>query len=255
MRIAAAVTALFGAIACTASGDLVVFDNSAFVFHWEPLADPDPPPPPEHFYLDITSAPEDQGAGITLHGIYIEFDYSCCQPHWNQKFMRTPSQAKLSLAPVEVFYDKEGYPLEVQFARAYTSGEAVGPEADWGESAWMFLQNSYAIPPVLESFPEHHFVGVEITLGSHTHYGWIEIIWPTYINNSPQPVRWSYETEPDVPALIPAPGDFNGDDVINAFDLLDLLSQWGACAACPADLNDDALVDVFDLLILLANWG
>ena len=53
-------------------------------------------------------------------------------------------------------------------------------------------------------------------------------------------------------------GDLNGDGVVNVFDLLILLENWGACADptdCPADLNGDGLVNVFDLLILLENWG
>ena len=56
----------------------------------------------------------------------------------------------------------------------------------------------------------------------------------------------------------PVPGDLNGDGVVDVFDLLILLEQWGICADpdnCPADLNDDGVVDVFDLLALLENWG
>ncbi|TVQ51324.1 MAG: hypothetical protein EA377_12810, partial [Phycisphaerales bacterium] len=52
--------------------------------------------------------------------------------------------------------------------------------------------------------------------------------------------------------------DLNDDDVVDVFDLLALLEDWGACADpddCPADLNGDGVVNVFDLLILLANWG
>ncbi|TVQ51608.1 MAG: hypothetical protein EA377_12155 [Phycisphaerales bacterium] len=53
-------------------------------------------------------------------------------------------------------------------------------------------------------------------------------------------------------------GDLNGDGVVNVFDLLLLLEDWGACDTpgdCPADLNDDGFVNVFDLLLLLENWG
>ncbi|TVQ52531.1 MAG: hypothetical protein EA377_09965 [Phycisphaerales bacterium] len=54
------------------------------------------------------------------------------------------------------------------------------------------------------------------------------------------------------------PADLNCDGVVNVFDLLLLLEDWGSCADladCPADLNDDGEVNVFDLLILLENWG
>lgn len=53
-------------------------------------------------------------------------------------------------------------------------------------------------------------------------------------------------------------GDLTGDGVVNVFDLLMLLDQWGACShpdLCPADLTEDGQVNVFDLLLLLDNWG
>jgi hypothetical protein len=53
-------------------------------------------------------------------------------------------------------------------------------------------------------------------------------------------------------------GDLNGDGVVNVFDLLILLGQWGTCddeAPCPADLDNNGVVNVLDLLILLGNWG
>jgi hypothetical protein len=51
------------------------------------------------------------------------------------------------------------------------------------------------------------------------------------------------------------PEDLNGDDVVNVFDLLELLSAWGTCAGCPEDFNGDDVVNVFDLLALLSAWG
>ncbi len=53
-------------------------------------------------------------------------------------------------------------------------------------------------------------------------------------------------------------GDLNCDGVVNVFDLLILLENWGTCppaGECVGDLNDDGVVNVFDLLILLENWG
>jgi hypothetical protein len=54
------------------------------------------------------------------------------------------------------------------------------------------------------------------------------------------------------------PGDLNDDGVVDVFDLLILLGEWGPCgnpADCAADLNGDGAVDVFDLLMLLGHWG
>jgi len=57
----------------------------------------------------------------------------------------------------------------------------------------------------------------------------------------------------DSPTMI---GDINNSGAVDVFDLLDLLSAWGACSGdCPADLTGDDMVNVCDLLALLANWS
>ncbi|MDG1899257.1 MAG: dockerin type I domain-containing protein, partial [Phycisphaerales bacterium] len=50
-------------------------------------------------------------------------------------------------------------------------------------------------------------------------------------------------------------GDLDGDGRVSITDLLQILSQWGACGDCTADLNGDGTVDVTDLLTVLAAWG
>jgi hypothetical protein len=57
-----------------------------------------------------------------------------------------------------------------------------------------------------------------------------------------------------VPA-IPCPADVNGDDLVNANDLLAVIGAWGACAGCPADVNNDGSVNVTDLLTVIGAWG
>lgn len=56
------------------------------------------------------------------------------------------------------------------------------------------------------------------------------------------------------------PGDVTGDGLVDVFDLIQLLTDWGACAqpcppSCPADFTDDCQVDVFDLIIVLNSWS
>lgn len=51
-----------------------------------------------------------------------------------------------------------------------------------------------------------------------------------------------------------APGDVNGDGVVNTVDLLALIGSWGACPGCPEDLDGDGVVGITDLLLLVANW-
>ena len=45
------------------------------------------------------------------------------------------------------------------------------------------------------------------------------------------------------------------DGAVNVPDLLELLSQWGACINCSCDLDGCNIVAVPDLLQLLAAWG
>ncbi len=45
------------------------------------------------------------------------------------------------------------------------------------------------------------------------------------------------------------------DGAVNVPDLLELLSQWGACINCSCDLDGCHIVAVPDLLQLLAAWG
>lgn len=53
--------------------------------------------------------------------------------------------------------------------------------------------------------------------------------------------------------------DLDGDGIVGASDIRELLSAWGLCsrnpAPCAADLDGDGLVGMTDLLQLLAAWG
>jgi len=52
-----------------------------------------------------------------------------------------------------------------------------------------------------------------------------------------------------------APGDVNGDGMVNVTDLLAVMDTWGPCEGCPGDLNGDGFVDVIDLLEVVGNWN
>lgn len=52
-----------------------------------------------------------------------------------------------------------------------------------------------------------------------------------------------------------APGDVNGDGLVNGADLAIVLGSWGACSCCAADRNDDGVVDGADIAIVLGNWS
>ncbi|MBT8200060.1 MAG: hypothetical protein KJO36_06050 [Acidimicrobiia bacterium] len=64
-----------------------------------------------------------------------------------------------------------------------------------------------------------------------------------------EPVSTTYTIE----AVMPCPGDFDGDTEVGITDLLVLLSTWGMHSW--ADLDDDGTVGFTDLLIALEGWG
>lgn len=51
------------------------------------------------------------------------------------------------------------------------------------------------------------------------------------------------------------PRDLNGDGIVNAADLAQLLGSWGPCDDCEADFNGDGMIDAADLAQLLGSWG
>jgi hypothetical protein len=55
------------------------------------------------------------------------------------------------------------------------------------------------------------------------------------------------------PGTCGIPGDLNGDGVVNAADLSEMLNGWGS--AGPSDLNGDGTTDAADMAVLLGNFG
>lgn len=51
------------------------------------------------------------------------------------------------------------------------------------------------------------------------------------------------------------PADLDGDGLVNAVDLAQLLAAWGENPGHPADFNGDGIIDPFDLATLLGSWG
>ena len=50
-------------------------------------------------------------------------------------------------------------------------------------------------------------------------------------------------------------GDVNCDGLVNVTDVLDVVSNWGACVGvCNEDIVPDGTIDVGDLLTVIGNW-
>ena len=59
--------------------------------------------------------------------------------------------------------------------------------------------------------------------------------------------------------VVTCDGDANGDGMVNFFDLIAVIVNWGDCPAppesCGADVNGDGTVNFHDLLVVFGNWG
>jgi probable HAF family extracellular repeat protein len=81
------------------------------------------------------------------------------------------------------------------------------------------------------------------------------------INESGQIAGWGKTSNDELHAILLDPvaaGDVDADGDVDATDLDELLTNWGACpacGACPADLDGDCNVGIIDFLTLLGNWG
>ena len=53
--------------------------------------------------------------------------------------------------------------------------------------------------------------------------------------------------------LVHADVDVNG--IVDVMNLLTCIEQFGCAGDCIADANDDFVVNVFDILELIGNWG
>ena len=52
-----------------------------------------------------------------------------------------------------------------------------------------------------------------------------------------------------------APGDADGDGLVNTNDILAVLSAWGPCDGCTEDLDGDGMVGVDEILLIIEHWG
>jgi hypothetical protein len=62
----------------------------------------------------------------------------------------------------------------------------------------------------------------------------------------------------EVTAVLTPPQDLDGDGVVGASDLAQLIGSWGACdpeLPCPADFDGDGEVGASDLAALIGQWG
>ena len=53
----------------------------------------------------------------------------------------------------------------------------------------------------------------------------------------------------------PCPADIDGSGLVDANDILAILSDWGPCDGCPSDIDGDGMAGVDDILEVISGWG
>ncbi len=98
--------------------------------------------------------------------------------------------------------------FEFFLTQTFANGEPVGPDEDYANGGTMALFRTGFRTPLVGLTP---FTGFRLQLADGVHFGWIQWLWssgPFFDGGTIlmyQPIRWAYETEPNVPIVVPAP--------------------------------------------------
>ncbi len=181
--------------------------------------------------------------------------------------------------PAGTLYDPSGKANFTPITGPYpfAPGQAVGPNTDWSFETHQTLGYSpfWTRPPQFDITDDDFrsdidwvgdgiIIGIEITEDDGIHYGWIEFqrlpgYDPNFLNRCSEQyrvVRYAYETDPGVPAYVPArcPADTNLDGSVTPADF----SAWVAAFnsnAPECDQNDDDACTPADFSAWVANYN
>lgn len=147
-----------------------------------------------------------------------------------------------------------GYQYPAMLRRSYGLNAPIVVNAAWDGGTGAFLRNNPGgnqigfLPNgstgiIIQTTPQH------AKLGSNNHL-WYNVQFGS------NPPGWIAAEYIDL-TTSPCPGDLNSDGIVNIFDLILLLQNWGQTPPANerADMNGDGTVNVFDLILLLQNWG
>jgi len=114
----------------------------------------------------------------------------------------SPSLARFarSTTPTTIF-GVGGVPQDVFAIQRFSAGDLIGPGLDW-QSTVTFQQGSNMSGTQLPT--ARAFVGVEFPMADGIHYGFIEMSFTRL--GVPPVYSWGYETQPNRPFIVPAPG-------------------------------------------------
>lgn len=202
---------LLTAMAATANADVVIFENTNPSLDWLRMSG-------DYFgefeygqNLDITSDAFSQPAfGVPAPSGTIGFFYVPGGSSADGNFLSIVQTNGATLArssTPSVYVD--GYdqlPYNVFGPELFQNGDQIGPAATWTGGLPVWMSNSEGI---FTTVTEQFTVGVRLSTTDGFLYGFVEF---EYVATSPlarpqyRPLRWGYESTPDTPFVVPAPG-------------------------------------------------
>ena len=119
---------------------------------------------------------------------------------------------------LNVIRDATGIPIDTPRgpatlfpATVFRVGDTIGPGANYRQNADAAFTGDFLGGNVFRLLGQSPVVGFRATLADGIHYGWIEFNWTTGPRSDGsvilmyQPLRWGYETLPNVPITIAIP--------------------------------------------------
>lgn len=140
------------------------------------------------------------------------------------------------------------------------AGVAIDDSMTWSLSSVMYMHTDSTDVEVYFVGEDPTFiVPVRIALGDGLHYGFVEFAYTAsshISDNTWQPIRWGYETDPDTALVIPSGclADFSMDGVLDFFDVSAFLGAFASQDSI-ADLTSDGIFDFFDVSAFLGAFG
>jgi len=192
--------ALVAATGASSSAAVVVYDNTAGEFKWWSGIHFTDHSERDGTFLDITQPPSQTGERRpgTLGKWYRPNETSS-----NPAIRQFAGEAGVETPQTDegVFLWWNDQWIKPRITREYLPGELITTEANWEQRSNYFyhLPFSGEFSEGTPAISELAYIAVRTKLSDRWHYGWI--LFADYMT----PLKWAYETEPDVLIQVPVP--------------------------------------------------